>query len=153
MVLIRLMQGSYLAACTFYASVFHSSPVGTSFNGNLSANEALLLQQAASLSVLDSMETWSLQHHDSLASIDFSYQIDPMNMSVSFNEDIDYIDSILWDFGDGSTSQDLTLLILIWSHGTIWFSSLVTAHVQGDTVLQNILIENLSVVSNHFRRN
>ena len=134
--------GSYLAACTFYASVFHSSPVGTSFNGNLSANEALLLQQAASLSVLDSMETWSLQHHDSLASIDFSYQIDPMNMSVSFNEDIDYIDSILWDFGDGSTSQEPNPSHTYMEPGTYLVQLIGYSACSGDTALQNILIEN-----------
>ncbi len=134
--------GSYLAACTFYASVFLSSPVGTSFNGNLSANEALLLQQAASLSVLDSMETWSLQHHDSLASIDFSYQIDPMNMSVSFNEDIDYIDSILWDFGDGSTSQESNPSHTFMEPGTYLVQLIGYSACSGDTVLQNILIEN-----------
>jgi PKD repeat protein len=134
--------GSYLAACTFYASVFHSSPVGASFNGNLSANEALLLQQAASLSVLDSMETWSLQHHDSLASIDFSYQIDPMNMSVSFNEDIDYIDSILWDFGDGSTSQEPNPSHTYMEPGTYLVQLIGYSACSGDTALQNILIEN-----------
>lgn len=134
--------GSYLAACTFYASVFLSSPVGTSFNGNLSTNEALLLQQAASLSVLDSMETWSLQHHDSLASVDFSYQIDPMNMSVSFNEDIDYIDSILWDFGDGSTSQESNPSHTFMEPGTYLVQLIGYSACSGDTVLQNILIEN-----------
>jgi hypothetical protein len=88
------------------------------------------------------METWSLQHHDSLASIDFSYQIDPMNMSVSFNEDIDYIDSILWDFGDGSTSQEPNPSHTYMEPGTYLVQLIGYSACSGDTALQNILIEN-----------
>ena len=88
------------------------------------------------------METWSLQHHDSLASVGFSYQIDPMNMSVSFNEDIDYIDSILWDFGDGSTSQEPNPSHTYMEPGTYLVQLIGYSACSGDTVLQNILIEN-----------
>ena len=135
-------SGSYLAACTFYAAVFHSSPVGTSFNGSLSANEALLLQQAASLCVLDSMEIWHLQHHDSLAFVDFSYQIDPMNMNVSFNENIDYVDSILWDFGDGNTSQESNPTHTYNASGNYLVQLIGYSACSGDSILQNVLIEN-----------
>ena len=135
-------SGSYLAACTFYAAVFHSSPVGTSFNGSLSANEALLLQQAASLCVLDSMEIWHLQHHDSLAVVDFSYQIDPMNMNVSFNENIDYVDSILWDFGDGNTSQESNPTHTYNASGNYLVQLIGYSACSGDSILQNVLIEN-----------
>lgn len=97
-------SGSYLAACTFYASVFHSSPVGSSFTGSLTADEALALQQAASLCVLDSLETWGLKHHDSLASAAFSFTLDNLNFTAEFQEITEYVDSLLWDFGDGNTS-------------------------------------------------
>ena len=133
--------GSYLAACTFYASIFHSSPIGSTFTGSLSASDALLLQEAASLSVMDSIETYGLQHHDSLASVSFSYNIDTINIAVSFNENIAYVDSILWDFGDGNTS-----ILSSPSHsyndpGEYVVQLIGYSPCSGDTMTQNILIE------------
>ncbi|GGZ91856.1 T9SS type A sorting domain-containing protein [Algibacter mikhailovii] len=39
--------GSYLAACVFYATIFDKSPVGLSFTGSLSKDDASYLQQKA----------------------------------------------------------------------------------------------------------
>lgn len=47
------VYGTYLAACTFYASTFKLSPVGLSFRpSGVSADDALLLQQVAASTVL-----------------------------------------------------------------------------------------------------
>jgi Domain of unknown function (DUF4886) len=40
-------QGTYLAACVFYVTLFNESPVGLSYRGNLSEEVALQLQEAA----------------------------------------------------------------------------------------------------------
>lgn len=45
-------QGSYLAACVFYAVIFNESPVGLDFIGNLSTEQAAFLQFAAAKTVL-----------------------------------------------------------------------------------------------------
>ena len=47
-----LLPGSYLAACVFFVKVFNQSPVGLSFTGGLSSNEALTLQNIAYQSVV-----------------------------------------------------------------------------------------------------
>lgn len=41
-------QGTYLAACVFYESIFHESPVGLRFRANLSKEIADILQKVAS---------------------------------------------------------------------------------------------------------
>jgi hypothetical protein len=41
------LQGSYLAACSFYATFFHASPIGLSYTAGLSQEEAASLQYAA----------------------------------------------------------------------------------------------------------
>lgn len=41
------LRGSYLAACVFYARLFRANPVGLSFNGGLTPEDALLYQQLA----------------------------------------------------------------------------------------------------------
>lgn len=133
--------GSYLAACTFYASIFHSSPEGSTFNGSLSNADALLLQEAASLSVMDSIETWGLQHHDSLASVSFSYSIDTINLAISFNENIAYVDSILWNFGDGNTSFLSNPSHSYNDPGEYAVQLIGFSPCAGDTTTQTILIE------------
>ena len=40
-------QGTYLAACVFYVTLFKESPVGLSYRGNLSEEVAGQLQEAA----------------------------------------------------------------------------------------------------------
>jgi hypothetical protein len=53
-------KGTYLAACVFYASIFRESPNGLSYRADLTANEALLLQQVAASTVLDDPPIWGM---------------------------------------------------------------------------------------------
>lgn len=41
------LEGSYLAACVFYAKIFNRSPAGLSYNGGLPDSSALFYQQCA----------------------------------------------------------------------------------------------------------
>jgi hypothetical protein len=53
-------QGTYLAACVFYAVLFHTSPEGLSYRGNLSGENAALLQKTAAETVFDNLKKWNL---------------------------------------------------------------------------------------------
>lgn len=53
-------MGTYLAACVFYASIFHESPEGLSYKGGLSKEDAKLLQQTAASAVLDYASYWNI---------------------------------------------------------------------------------------------
>jgi len=53
-------QGTYLAACVFYAVLFHTSPEGLSYRGNLSSENAALLQKTAAETVLNNLKKWNL---------------------------------------------------------------------------------------------
>ena len=98
------LEGSYLAACTHYSSMYHDSPVGASYTAGIDSNVALILQEAAALSILDSISTWRLNHHDSLTQVEFTATMIQSN-EIQFNQSIQNVDSLIWDFGDGSTSQ------------------------------------------------
>lgn len=94
--------GSYLAACTFYASLFRESPVGSTFYGSLDPVTAAQLQGAAAVTVLDSMSTWHVRPPFQHTKADFDvvqngYQVDLTNNSWKAQ-------SYFWDFGDGNTS-------------------------------------------------
>ena len=53
-------QGTYLAACVFYAVIYRESPEGLSFIGSLSKEDAQLLQKMAADIVLTHTENWNI---------------------------------------------------------------------------------------------
>jgi len=134
--------GSYLAACTFYTSIFHESPVGSTFLGGLDAPTAEILQNAAALAVLDSIDTWKLIHQDSLAQVSFESTLDLPTLSASFEENTSYIDSVQWDFGDGTTSMDSNPSHSYAQLGEYTVQLIGYGPCGNDTVSQSVLFEN-----------
>jgi len=53
-------QGSYLAACVFYATIFRQSPEGLSYRGRLPKKTASALQSTAANVVLKDPKRWNL---------------------------------------------------------------------------------------------
>ncbi|MGD0247952.1 MAG: DUF4886 domain-containing protein [Candidatus Limnocylindrales bacterium] len=53
--------GTYLAACVFYASIFRKSPVGISWHGGVSDDQARILQDEAGRHVLELQSEWGLR--------------------------------------------------------------------------------------------
>lgn len=98
------LEGSYLAACTFYAALFRSSPVGATYTAGLSTTVTTILQEAAAVAVLDSMDTWHLRASEEHTVAAFTYNLSGGNLSVE-NESRK-AQSYAWSFGDGATSQD-----------------------------------------------
>jgi hypothetical protein len=135
------LAGSYLSACTFFASIFHESPEGSSFYAGLDESLAVILQQAAALVVLDSMDVWKLKHHDSLVDASFSYDHDGISFTVEFDETLDHTDSISWDFGDGNTSTDSSPEHTYSDPGEYQVQLVAYNACANDTVLQNIIVE------------
>jgi hypothetical protein len=54
------LQGSYLAACVFYAAVFRKTPEGLAFTAGLPGDVARSLQAAAGKTVLENPDRWHL---------------------------------------------------------------------------------------------
>ncbi len=91
------IYGSYLAACTFYATIFKKSAVGSSFwPSAIDSVTALSLQQIASSTVLDSLATWNIFNAD-YSFTQFSDSVNFFNLSSNY-------ENVIWDFGDGSYS-------------------------------------------------
>ena len=71
------IYGSYLAACTFYSTIFRKSSVGCNFFPSaISQADALHLQQVASSTVLDSMSVWNIFQAD------FDYNLNGKTISI-----------------------------------------------------------------------
>lgn len=93
-------NGTYLAACTFYAALFHKSPVGASVPSGITAQHASIIQQAAAQIVLPQLNQWRIDTTTVLANFD----ADTNSLEVTFQNNSANADGYLWDFGDGNTS-------------------------------------------------
>ena len=54
-------SGTYLAACVFYAAIFHESPEGLTYTAQIPADTAKTLQSIAASVVLNDSAKWNLQ--------------------------------------------------------------------------------------------
>ncbi|MEO8589003.1 MAG: SGNH/GDSL hydrolase family protein [Flavobacteriales bacterium] len=54
------VEGTYLAACVFYCTLFRQSCAGAYFQAGLPIATAVILRDVATATVLDSAETWNL---------------------------------------------------------------------------------------------
>ncbi len=90
------LAGSYLIACTYYATIFQKSPVGLSFTAGLSEGVALMLQEAAHETVLSDPDNWFINANKPVSSFDFEIN----ELEVQFTNNSINADDFLWDFGD-----------------------------------------------------
>ena len=94
------IYGSYLAACTFYATIFKKSPIGSTFiPSQIDPNTGYLMQEVAANTVLDSLSTWNVFNAD--------FETDSSSNSIVFTNLSSNYDSLTWFFGDGMQSNDV----------------------------------------------
>jgi hypothetical protein len=93
------LAGSYLAACTFYATLFQKSPVGGYVPSGLNTATALHLQQYAYQVVFDSLSVWNID--TARVKANFSTTLNQNVITITNNSQ--NATSYFWDFGDGQT--------------------------------------------------
>jgi hypothetical protein len=93
-------EGTYLAACTFYATLFRQSPLGATYVAGIDPATAAVLQGIATNTVLDSLSTWNIGANDP----DAGFATLASGADVSFTP-VTGIGTHAWNFGDGGTSS------------------------------------------------
>jgi len=143
-------RGSYITACSFYASIFNAPSYGTTVLGGLSLQEANEYQTLADTTVLNHKPEWRLGEFDLVS--DFSYMSNGVDIVNFFDNSLN-ADSVHWDFGDGTTSN---LLNPIHTYNTVDnFDVIHTAYQNGcakDTVL-TVEIQMLSIANSQEKEN
>ena len=91
--------GTYLAACTFYASIFFESPVGLEYYADIDQATAELLQEVAANTVFNNLELWNIDTNQLVSAFDY----EQANETIEFINQSIYANSYFWDFGDGNT--------------------------------------------------
>jgi hypothetical protein len=94
------LAGTYAAASCFYAALFKKDPTTITFNPGLSSADAALIRNAAKTEVFDQLPLWD---HKQLPTSHFWFETGAGVNNVVFIH-INFTETYLWDFGDGSTS-------------------------------------------------
>ncbi len=95
-------KGSYIAACSFYSSIFQKPSLGSSYHATLTEDEALTYQELADTTVLEYLPDWRINTYNSHSAYDYTFS----NDTLYYADESVNIDSLLWDFGDGNYSTD-----------------------------------------------
>lgn len=125
-------EGTYLAACTFYASLFRQSPVGATYTGGLSAATAGILQQAAATVILDSLDHFHLHRVDEPTQAGFS--VVQNGASVTLTNESSRAESFTWSFGDGQSSTSENPEHTFDSDGVYTIQLIASSDCNSDTV-------------------
>ena len=107
-------KGSYIAACTFYSSIFQKPSLGTSERSSLTAPEANEIQTLCDSLVLNHLSNWRINTYDQSTDFTFSLQSD----TAAFINTSQNFDSLIWDFGDGSSSSELNPIHIFSTSGS-----------------------------------
>jgi PKD repeat protein len=137
------IEGSYLAACVFYASIYRESPENASFYSTVVPATAQILQQAAALVVLDSLSTWKLRANNETAIARFSLNL--TTNSIATQNESWRSTSYSWDFGDGSTSTADSPSHTFTSTGTFTVQLIAQNECGSDTASMQIAVTQLGV--------
>ena len=97
------VSGTYVAACTFYASIFHKSPVGSTYlPSGVDPNMADFIKAYTDTLVHQDYAQWNID----TSSIYAAFTVDTSALSVDFTNQSLNASNYYWDFGDGNTSTD-----------------------------------------------
>jgi hypothetical protein len=94
--------GSYAAACSFYAVILRKNPLSITYNFGLTDTIVHNIKESVKLMVYDSLSKWFVGQYDPVAN--FEYSLNDNKISI-LNQSVNS-DQYLWDFGDGSTSNE-----------------------------------------------
>jgi PKD repeat protein len=140
------VAGTYLAACTFYATIFEASPVGLSYAAGLNATQAAFLQQIAYQTVFDSLSVWNINEFEPQASFTYGQQ-GSSPFQIQFTSISNNANSYVWEFGDGDSSTLSSPLHTYASIGTYFVSLIVSNGCSSDTIEQQIILSPFNSIS------
>lgn len=96
--------GSYLAACTFFATVFGQSPYGASYTDKLKPFSAEKVQLASSQVVLNNLHKWRINYNNHPTQSGFDMAIKGNKVRVFNRAKNAY--HVSWKFSDETTSNE-----------------------------------------------
>ncbi|MFZ9582311.1 MAG: hypothetical protein ACO28O_04985 [Crocinitomicaceae bacterium] len=112
--------GTFLAAATFYSALYHKTiPNNLSYNPGIDPIVLGNIIQCVNATVMDSLSTWKLMHHDSLLVFNATYLSGGIPGSYQFEANCPNCESLVWNFDDNQTAQGASVLHTF-QPGTFW---------------------------------
>ncbi len=139
------VAGTYLAACTFYATIFRKDPTLITFYSALSTVDAVKIQNAVKLKVFDSLMNWNIGQFDLNADFNF---LQISGNEYSFTNNSTSPDTLSWDFGDGSTSIETNPNHQYSQPGVYEVTLTITHCGKTDSISKTITINGVNITEN-----
>lgn len=131
------LAGSFATACSFYTALFRKAPTLTQYTGNLPENDVQIIQNAAKITVYDSLCLWNITRYDPISN--FSFQVTQNNYVIFTNLCLNAT-HFFWDFGDGITSEDKNPVHQYSATGKYSVSVISSKGLHSDTLIKQINI-------------
>jgi hypothetical protein len=134
------LDGSYVAACGIFSSIWKSPSAGTIYTAGLSAPLAAYYRQKSDQTIFGNPGNWNLNINKPLAN--FSATVNGSNVNFSNSSvsatgaALDY----LWDFGDGNVSASDNPQHSYSANGTYQVSLIAYNCIFSDTLIQTVQI-------------
>ncbi|MBX7241897.1 MAG: cellulase family glycosylhydrolase [Bacteroidia bacterium] len=130
------IEGSYLTACVFYATIYEKTPVGLPFTAGLPQTTAGFLQQIAHQTVFDSLSVWNINEFEPQAGFAFSTN----GYGLFLQNTTQGASSFWWNFGNGDTATGFQPEYTYSQPGTHPLTQIVTDGCTQDTLTQTITL-------------
>ena len=137
------LAGSYLAACTFYASIFLKSPVGINYYAGLAPADAAYLQEIAETAVLTDPEQWNIFPQLPVFT-SFTFELD--GSLASFTNTSINTSSYAWNFGDPLSGTMNTSIEENPSHEYTFPGTYVVTLLAGDSCQFELAYDTIVIV-------
>lgn len=136
------LNGSYLAACAIYATIFEESPEGISFHSSIDATTAEYLQEIADSVAMSDLDRWV--RNATLTIADFGwFQEGDM---VFFEDSSENANNYYWDFGDGEFSTLQNAVHGYDEPGEYEVMHIAFGDCNNDTAYQTITVHSSAIV-------
>ena len=137
-----LREGSYAAACTFYAILYQKDPNLITFDYSLTAEAAAAVRAAAKTVVFDNLAYWNVGSF--LPDADFEF-IQNDN-EITFTNNSFQATNYTWDFGDGTFSDQENPIHVYQNPGMYQVALIATECGKQDTIIQEV---DITIISNN----
>lgn len=136
------VAGTYLAACTFYTTLFRKDPTLLTFYSSLSVADAINIQQAVKLNVFDSLAKWNIGLYDLNADFEMEQTLES---TVYFVNNSTASAISFWSFGDGTTSLETSPTHVYSQPGNYEVLLISSLCGKTDTIIKSITVNVLNI--------
>ena len=133
------IDGSYVAACAIFTSIWKQGTSGLSYTAGLSSSLALYYQSISDNTIFSRANDWNLHINNPTANFSESISGNTAtftNLSTSINNTLNY----LWNFGDGNTSSIQNPSHTYTTSGTYTITLIASNCIFSDTIIKTIQV-------------